>query len=53
MSHPVCKTCKRTGNGVTFNMFPKTEHTFGEICTDCESIVLIDAATDAELGFDT
>ena len=36
MSNPICKLCDRTGSGVQFNMFPKTGHTFGELCVPCE-----------------
>ena len=36
MSNPICKLCGRTGSGVQFNMFPKTGHTFGELCVPCE-----------------
>ena len=41
MSNPVCKTCGGTGNGVQFNMFPKTPNDkFGDICVKCEDILL-------------
>lgn len=40
MSNPVCKCCGGTGHGVQFNMFPKTEHKFGDICVPCEQAAL-------------
>jgi hypothetical protein len=41
MSNPVCKVCGGTGNGVTFNLFPKVPgQKFGDICVPCEAAVL-------------
>ena len=34
---PVCQICKRSGFGIYFSMYPKTDgYKFGDICTECD-----------------